>query len=240
MPAISPDGKMIAFASDRNGNWDIYIKPIEGGQARPVTNSPAQELHPSWSPDGQTIVCSALGQQSGQWEMLLIDVNNPASRKFLGYGLFPEFSPTGEKIAFQRARFRGTRWFSIWTLDLQNGEAVRPTQIAASSNAAAITPTWSDDGARLAFATVINPNTNDPNARPNVADVWVIDIDGTNRTKLTSDKYVNLQPSWSPDGSVLFISNRTGTDNIWAVRPKPSRTINTAAVETTANVPTDN
>jgi TolB protein len=219
MPAISPDGKSVAFCSNRNGSWDIYIQPIEGGQPTQLTNSPSHELHPSWSPNGRQIIFSALGEQSGQWEMVLVDAANPSSRKFVGYGLFPEFSPDGSKVVFQRARYRGTRWFSIWTMDIDNGEAKRPTQIAASTNAAVITPTWSPDGRRIAFATVVNPRKDDPNKRPANADLWVINVDGTGRVKLTSDKFVNLQPTWGRDGWVYFISNRIGADNIWAVRP---------------------
>lgn len=238
MPAISPDGKRLAFCSDRNGNWDIYVLPLDGGSpGQPVqlTSSPTQELHPSWSPDGRQIVFCSLGEQSGQWEIVSIDVDNPAQRRFLGYGLFPSFSPDGGKIAFQRARYRGTRWFSIWTLDYNKGEATRPTEIAASANAACINPTWSPDGHELAFVTVMNPTGqaaastsgggSGSGGRPISGELWVINVDGTGRRQLTTDKFVNLQPAWSRDGFVYFVSNRSGNDNLWAVRSAtPPRT----------------
>jgi len=220
MPAISPDGNQIAFTSDRAGSWDIYVMALDGSQPVQITSSPSNELHPSWSPDGRQLIFSALGEQSGQWEMVVVDVANPAKRRFIGYGLFPEFSPDGEQIVFQRARYRGSRWFSIWTMDYVNGEGVRPTEIAASTNAAAITPSWSPDGRQIAFATVMNPTADDPNARPRTADLWVINVDGTGRTRLTTDRFVNLQPCWGADGRVFYVSNRTGTDNLWAVRPR--------------------
>lgn len=242
MPAVSPDGKRIAFASDRSGNWDIYMLATDGGQPVQLTQTPSHELHPSWSADGRQLVISSLGEQSGQWEMVVIDVDNPARRQFIGYGLFPEFSPDGKKIAYQRARYRGSRWFSLWTLDYANGEAARPTQIAASSNSAVITPTWSPDSRRLAFATVVDPRSVDPNARPRQADVWMIDLDGTGRVRLTRDRFVNLQPTWGKDGWVYFVSNRTGVDNLWAVRADERSVVDAddgPDADTQASVPTD-
>lgn len=219
MPAISPDGKSFAFASDRGGSWDIYIQNVAGGQPIQITSSPAQELHPSWSPDGRTLIFSSLGHKSeGQWEMVVVDVANPAKRRFIGFGLFPKFSPDGAKIVFQKARFRGTRLFSVWTIDFVNGEGQRPTEIAAATNAAVVSPTWSPDGKRLAFATVVNPAT-DPTAKPTASDLWVINLDGTGRVKLTNDQYANLQPVWAADNTIYFVSNRTGYENVWSVRP---------------------
>ena len=242
MPKFSPDGKSIAYASDRAGNWDIYIKRLEGGQPIQVTNDPAQELHPSWSPDGTQLVFSALGSNSGQWEMVVVDIDQPAKRRFIGFGLFPVFSPDGKKIAFQRARFRGTRTFSVWTVDYADGEGVRPTEIAAATNAAVINPAWSPDGKRLAFTTVVNPPS-DPNERPRIADLWAINLDGTGRVKLTNDRYANTQPIWSRDGRVFFISNRNGFENIWALRPTSGlmveRTMDKDTPAPTASVPTE-
>jgi len=237
MPKFSPDGKSIAFASNRAGNWDIYIKRLDGGQPIQVTNDPAQELHPSWSPDGSQLVFSAMGSNSGQWEMVVIDIDQPAKRKFIGFGLFPSFSPDGEKIAFQRARFRGTRTFSIWTVDFENGEGKRPTEIAAATNAAVINPAWSADGKRLAFTTVVNPPS-DPSERPRVADLWAINLDGTGRVKLTNDKYANTQPVWSSNGRLYFISNRNGHDNIWSLRPSSGNMMVRQNNETDESTPT--
>jgi len=220
MPVFSPDGERIAFASDRSGNWDIYLMDISGGQAVQVTSSPTQEIHPSFSPDGKQMVYCSYGDQSGQWELVVVDVQNPATKRFVGYGLFPSWSPVDNHIVFQRARERGTRWFSVWTINMVNGEGLYPTEIAASSNAAAITPEWSPDGRHIVFCTVIQPNTDEQSMTPE-SDVWLIGVDGSNRTNLTNGQFANLQPVWSVDGSVYFLSNRAkdGTENIWSVRP---------------------
>ena len=218
MPSFSPDGRQVAFTSNRAGNWDIWVVPVAGGKPMQLTNSTAQDLHPSWSPDGRHIVYSALSSRSGLWELVLVNVSNPSTPHFLGDGRFPEFSPDGTKIAFQRARQRGTRQFSIWTVDFANGQTSRATEIVAAANAAVITPTWSPDGRKLAFATVVNPGA-EGDASHGAATLWVVNIDGTGKSNLTNDRFTNVQPVWSPDGRIYFVSNRSGSDNIWALHP---------------------
>ena len=234
-PRFSPDGQWIAFASDRAGNWDIYLKHVNGGRPIQVTNSPAHELHPSWSPDSRQLAFCTLGERSGQWEMVVVDVANPATRRFIGYGLFPSFSPDGRKIAFQRPRSRGSRWFSVWTIDFENGEGTRPTEIVASGVAALVTPAWSPDGERLAFASVPDPNAN-MDGNPESAQLWVVNLDGSGIVKLTDNRYTNLQPSWSSNGTIYFISNRNATDNIWALQPRPAFEVTESAMPMTRGV----
>lgn len=239
-PSFSPDGKRIAFASDRRGSWDIFVMSVTGGQPMQLTDDNAQELHPSWSPDGRMIAFCRLGATSGRWELWVVDVGNPAVQRFLGYGLFPEWAPVGNKILFQRSRERGDRMFSAWTIDFDNGEGVNPTEVASSPIAAVVNPAWSPDGRKIAFATIPAP-LHELGQRPDVADLWIQNIDGSGRANLTGGRYVNLMPTWGADNRIYFISDRGGHDNVWSLTP--DRAIVAAggapAGPSFANVPTE-
>jgi TolB protein len=223
MPAISPDGQRIAFASNRSDNWDIYTTSLNGGQVTQITTDSDAELHPTWSPDGRYVAYCKLGAQSQRWEIWIVDVNNLAAPRFLEYGLFPKWSPdpARSKLLFQRPRQRGSRFHSIWTVDIVGNEAIHPTEIVSAANAAAINPSWSPDGSHIAFVTVVAPNETVQDSIQQ-SDVWIVNIDGTGRTNLTNGQHANFQPVWGPDSKVYFVSNRSGTDNIWMVSAAPS------------------
>lgn len=235
MPAFHPSGNRVAFASNRAGNWDIYVISVNGGQPMKVTDGPEHELHPSWSPDGKRLIYCKLGSKSQRWELWVVDVENPGFRRFLDYGLFPQWCPDAAqpKILLQRARGRGSRYFGVWTIDYINGDAVHPTEILSAGNAAIINPAWSPDGSRLVFVTVVEPNDNSDEDMPvEQSDIWIANLDGSGRINLTNGRYANYQPIWSSDGRVYFVSNRTGVDNVWSVTtaramdafdPEPSR-----------------
>lgn len=224
MPSISPDGQWIAFTSNRSGNWDIYVMPITGGKALQLTTDAAADLHPSFSPDGQSLVFCRFGQASRRWELWVLDMRTPTLAFFIGEGLFPEWCPiagTGQggtdRIVYQRARERGSRAFGVWTIDYGHGEATNPMLIAAAPNHAYINPTWSPDAKWIAFASV--PSDADwaerGAPRPSNADLVLASVEGGNRVPLTSGRGVDLMPTFAPDGSLLFISDRTGHDNVW-------------------------
>ncbi len=219
-PAFSPDGKWIAYASKRSGNWDLYRISVDGGPSEQLTSSPDDELHPSFSPDGRRIVYCRSGSMSGQWELVLLDLDQPATPIIIGHGLFPDWSPGGNRIVYQRAREQGSRYFGIWIIDLEGSEAKRPTQIVAAANAAAITPKWNPDGTSLVFCTIIDPESDLQRVAPLRSDIWIINSDGTGRANLTQSRFANLQPVWAPDGSIYFVSNRSraGMENIWAIK----------------------
>jgi Tol biopolymer transport system component len=224
MPRLSPDGTRIAFASDRSGNWDIYVMPVSGGKPIQVTASPAHELHPSWSPEGGELVFCRLGETSGQWEMWITSVSNPGVARFIGNGLFPEWCPVAgsgaagaDRIAFQKSRERGDRAFGIWVMDYKAGEAGNSTEIASTPTAACINPAWSQDGQWIAYATVPNPSQWSGESRPAWAELWMVDTAGNNRVALTGGRFVNLMPAWGPNNRLFFVSDRAGVDNIWAL-----------------------
>ncbi len=242
-PTFSPDGRQIAFCSTRTGVWNVYTMDTDGRSVVTVTTGASQCVHPTYSPDGTRLCYSSLGARSRQWELWVVNLNT-GERQQIGEGLFPSWCPARgpgglDRIAFQRARERGGRWFSLWTLDLVDGQAHRVTEVAVSSNAAIVSPTWSPDGQRLAFATVLDPSRGKvPTGRGHgEQDVWTIAADGTDRRRLTDGNGVNLSPCWSTDGRVYFVSNRGGTENIWSVRPDAGRTF-TAAKPTERPSPT--
>ena len=220
-PEFSPDGSRIAFTSNRSGNWDIWVMDVHGSQPIQVTDGVADDVHPSWSPDGTEICYSSLPPDRAQWELWIADARAGATKRFIGYGLFPEWSPIGDQILYQRARERGSRWFSIWTLNMVDGEPRYPTEIAASPNEALILPTWSPDGQQIAFtttSTVPAESTSAP-AIGEVLDVWLINADGRGRVRLTDGFTVNYAPVFAPDGRVFFTTGRAGHENIWSVLP---------------------
>jgi TolB protein len=229
-PSFSRDGQKVAFASNRAGSWDIYVMDADGKNVTQITSGPTQDLHPSFSPDGRRIVFSRFGGRSGRWELWLADVEG-GPRKMIGFGLFPTWSPDTSRdiIAYQRARQRGTRWFSLWCIELRDDEPLAPTEVAVSTNAAIVAPCWSPDGTELAFATVIEPVSE---GQAGQQDVWTVRADGTDRRRLTDGIGTNATPWWAADGRVYFISDRGGTECVWSVAARGTN-------HSTAALPTD-
>jgi len=222
-PTFSPNGKWVAFASDRTGNWDIWVIRVDGTQPVQITRGPEDDVHPSWSPDGKQLVFCSLPRGSGQWELWIANATKGATKCLIGYGVFPEWAPSGDTITFQRARQRGSRWFSIWTIELVDGEPRHPTEIASSADYALISPAWSPDGSKVAYCTVTTAPPADPDYATSleIADIWVVNIDGRSRIRLTDGHSANFGPAWATDDRIFFTSTRGGHENIWSLVPGP-------------------
>lgn len=224
-PSFSEDGKKIAFASNRSGRWAIYSMDADGRNVVQLTGLGGwrgEDLHPSFSPDQTQLAYCSLSGKSGVWEIWVLDLTTNA-RRIIGEGMFPSWCPDKNgvsKIAFQHARQRGNRQYSIWTVNLENGEPRELTEVAWSADAALVTPTWSPDGKQLAYASV---------ARTEVAtktELWVVDADGSSRRKLTDGGVGGPQatgtavsPAYAMNGRLFFISDRGGAESVWSVFP---------------------
>lgn len=223
-PCFSPAGEKVAYATNRSGNFDIWVVGVDGTNPIRLTSGISNDIHPSFSPDGKHIVYCSYGLRSSQWELWMVDTENPSVKKWIGYGLFPEWSPNPKisKIAFQRARYRGSQWFSIWTLDIVEDEAKFETEIVSNINYACITPSWSRDARFLAYCTVgknvyedVDPAIPDGTGE----DIWIIGLDGRNAHRITGSDASDFSPTWAPDGRVFFCSDRQFIDNIWSAKP---------------------
>jgi serine/threonine protein kinase/Tol biopolymer transport system component len=96
-PTFSPDGRFIAYASDKSGNFDIWVQSVAGGDAVQVTKSPAHETQPDWSPDGATIVFRSSKENGG---LFAAPALGGIERRVAEFGFRPRFSPDGSRILF--------------------------------------------------------------------------------------------------------------------------------------------
>lgn len=205
-PSWSPDGKKIAFTSERDGNNEIYIMNSDGSNQTRLTFSPENEHFPEWSPDGKLIVFSRTMTDNAN-DLFIVDLNGVEVARLTETlkvtESYPDWSPNGDKIVFSSF---GGKQSGIWKM---NSDGTNPHLLIAGP---LHHPAWSPDGKYIAF---------DGEPGGNKFEVYIIKADGTEMRQITqhpggSGEY-NKDPSWSPDGYqlVYFSTNRSpnpGTD----------------------------
>lgn len=237
-PVFSPDGTKVAFASNRMGNWDIWVISVEGGAAIQITTERADEVHPTWSPDGSRLAYCSLPVGGGPWELWISSSGAGPTRKFVGFGVFPQWAPVDDTILFQRARERGSHWFSIWTLTLVDGEPRYPTEVASSASEAIILPAWSPDAKSIVYVSTSALGQVSAQSgfavKEGVFDLWLMQANGRGKARLTDGHTANFSPAFGRDGRIYFTSNRSGHENIWSLKaPTFSTTPGPATTEAT-------
>ncbi|NLE75741.1 MAG: hypothetical protein GX605_03170 [Chloroflexi bacterium] len=94
LPSVSPDGRTIAFMSQRDGNWEIYRIAADGSGLRRLTNHPAQDGVPAWSPDGRWL--AFVSDREGEWAMWAVDAQGGSLQKLFALGGAPGGIVRGE------------------------------------------------------------------------------------------------------------------------------------------------
>jgi serine/threonine protein kinase len=168
-PAISPDGKLLAFVSEREGNSEIYVQQINGRNPIRLTHNEAWDGDPSFSPDGAHIVFSSYREGGGIYE---IDSLGGLERKIADGGRWPRYSPDGTTIAYQViSSFSQTgRMFLI----SRDGGSPRPfhPEFEVPEVAAFHAPAlWSGDGKYILFEGARNGDWQNDNW-------WIAPLDG--------------------------------------------------------------
>lgn len=223
-PKYSPRGDFIAYASDRYGNFDIFIAPAEE-KTEPiaVTNSPADEAYPAWhekrDAEGvlleRKIAYCAMDPMSGEWVIRIVDLMRSTTRE-VTRGLKPDWSPDGRTLAFQRPRNRDEHYYSIWTIDLETGHE---REVVSSGEWAAIQPSWSRDGRYIAYATVHKSPAAQKEGRADKGDdIWITDRNGRYRIQLTQGEEPESWPVWGEGNRIFFLRETGKRRNIWSVR----------------------
>lgn len=213
---LSPDGQTIIFASDREGQWNIYETSFtqRGSRILEVVRNGRVNEQPCYSPNGSKVAYATWMPRKGQWFIAVMD-RRSQQETIYGPGLFPKFSPDGTKLLFQRPRTRSPQWFSIWILDL---ETENNSEIISNNQWAAVTPNWSPDGKKIIFAAINKSiHANGAYAGDDIYTIWA---DGTHLVRLTNDDAPDWNPIWSTNGRIFFVSLRNGQQNIWSVHPR--------------------
>ncbi len=203
-PAPTLSG-LIAFASTRDGNGEVYTMQPDGSNPRNVTNNPAYDANPAWSPDG-TRIAFASNRDTGSGTVELYVMNTDGSgvtRLTTGGGDLPTWSPDGTRIAYQRGS----------DIIVMNADGTNLLNLTAGLGADLnLAPAWSPDGSRIAFSSNVEA------AQGFDLEVYTIAPDGTNLTRLTSEPGDDIFPAWSPDGTrIAFLSSRAGNDEIFVM-----------------------
>jgi TolB protein len=225
-PKVNPaNPRILAFSTNGRGGWEIALFNVAGDPARVqyVSESGLECIHPSWSPDGSKLVyCATDDLGSGEWVLKVLDFATGKTHTFDDIdGLLPEWSPRGNTIAFQRMKRRDAWHSELWTAEFEVGSMRNLTAVFSSDDWAAINPSWSPDGRRIAFATV-GKSRSRTGVLHEGDDIWVIGADGSNPTRLTTSPSAEGMPAWSVDGTVYFTSNRSGSTRIWSLKPNVS------------------
>jgi Tol biopolymer transport system component/DNA-binding winged helix-turn-helix (wHTH) protein len=207
-PSFSPDGNTIAYSSNENGSFEIYLKQLtRGGRVVQLTNDGARNLQPAWSPDGRAIAYYSHAK-GGIW---LIPALGGVARQLTTSGSSPAWSPDGKEIAYQSGGIRdlgATSQISItgstlWVAQVSDGVS-RPITKVDKPEGAHNSPTWSPDGKTIAFvATGFKSRET----------LWAISADGSNLQKIGEAGSL-YSPVFSRDGKYIYVSAFWG---IWKI-----------------------
>lgn len=207
-PAWSPDGQKVAFYSNRTGNDDIWVASLDNGEEVQLTTDPASDRRPNWSPDGIWIAFDS--DRSGNRDIWIVKADGSELKQLTSSPreeLFASWGPDGRKIAFFSY---GSGTNELWAIDVDgsNPGPVVPDladEQAQQCSFACHQPAWDRSSQKLAFHSELSGNR----------DVWVVNADGTELTRLTTDPDEDYFPSWTPDGRIVFMTERARAEKIW-------------------------
>ena len=182
-PAWSPDGRQLTFTSNRDGNFEIYRVNADGSGLVNLTHHPKNDRDAVWAPDGSRI--AFVSDREGQNDIYLMNpdgsdvvrlTSEPSS------DVLPRWSPRGDRLVFSSNR--GGDGYGIYLLNVESGEVKLVIDQKAIDDS---TPAWVGDD-QIIFSVNFDAQW----------DLFLVNVDGTNLTRLTNTETSERFPDWRP------------------------------------------
>lgn len=189
----SQDGRRIAFVSNHEAGWQLWLLGEDGAEPRRLTSEADPVGWPSWSRDGGAI--HFYGRRDGRFRLLRLDLETGAVARLdtLAWEAFrPVLHPAGELLLYDAVDPSTGGDHDIYVRHIATGRVRRLTEDGGYDSDAR----WSPDGRRIAFHS-------DRGARPLETQVYVMSSDGTDVRALTRGPALNGYPAWSPNGRCI-------------------------------------
>ena len=210
---LSPDRLRIAYTGTKNGDEDIWVVPVAGGESKLVSGAPGFDGHPNWSPDGKRIAFTSW--RGGNPDIWIAPIDSGAAVRLTDWPSAeyrPRYSPDGKTIAFLSDH--ESAGADLWTMPAAGGAPTRLTKMGTLGNVYR----WSPDGKSIAFSAQDGPGGG--------VRVFVVpSAGGAARPFAPATSYT---PEWRPDGrelKVMQCDKGYCTIDIWSAEGKRLRTL---------------
>lgn len=206
-PALSPDGKLIAFSwkGGANKGLNVYVQQVDGGTPVRLTSEVARDGCPKWSPDGRYLAFSRLSVDATKNGIYLIPaLGGPERHLLTAWSGKVDWSPDGKYLVFSgRSSAQGSTPLGILNID---SLAVRQLTTPPPNMQGDFDCSFSPDGQQVAFVR----------RAESASELFVVGTTGGEPRQLTFDNRRIDTPAWTPDGrELVFASNRDGSYNLW-------------------------
>lgn len=191
---VSPDGLSMVYNSDASGVHQVYKMNLLTMAVQQLTFE-GENMFPRYSPNGSKILMTRAASMGALADLYTMDTdgsnvidltNDPGLHEAQG-----EWSPDGSKIVFSKGTPNGG--VNLWTMDSSGGGLFQVTSMGWDE----WQPTWSPDGSQIAF-----------HGLQGNWDIMRVNADGSDLTRLTEDGGADQGPGWTPEGQILFTSQR--------------------------------
>lgn len=224
MPRWSPDGRWLAFLSDRSGSMQIYLLPLNGGEARQVSSLKQSVTEFCWRPDSHALLAVS------PWKT---EDDQPTEQDEEIVQVWTRLDETWDGIGYKHGRHQ-----QLWLIDLESDQPATRLTFEPIDH---LQPCWSPDGKEIAFCA--NRRTA-PDLSVSAA-LWVLNLETGRSRRLSPSEGLAQQPAWSPDGRWLafyYAVDQSETANVvpWIVeangqsapRPATTASLSQTSIET--------